>query len=106
VNRLLVWRLVPALAVAVILLVLTATVASAHATLTSSDPPAGASVSTLPSAVVLRFSDPVQGDGASVMLQTSSGPVALTNVRLVAPNVLVADIPGARTLHGAVEFAW
>ena len=75
-------RLVPVLLGALLLVLLAAAPASAHAVLVSSDPPANASLDTAPSAITLKFTEPVE--------------VALGSVR-------VLDARGGRADRGRVD---
>ena len=94
-------------AVAVVLLVLTATAAHAHTVLLSSEPADGASVAALPSTVALHFSDPVQLDGATVALVSGGTRVALSAVRIGSDATTVfADVPVSAPAVGPVGIEW
>jgi copper transport protein len=66
-------RLVPVVLCALVLVLLAAAPASAHAVLVSSDPPANASLETAPRAITLTFTEPVEVALGSVRVLDARG---------------------------------
>ncbi|MEV5754458.1 copper resistance protein CopC [Actinoallomurus sp. NPDC052308] len=82
-------RLGASIGAAVLILVLAASPASAHATLSSSSPADGAIVSTLPSAVTLTFDEPVRPVAADVRVLDPTGTGVAGTVTGAGPKVTI-----------------
>ncbi|HEU4948665.1 MAG TPA: copper resistance CopC family protein [Kribbella sp.] len=90
------------LAVALLSLVASTGVAAAHAKLESMSPPDGSTMAVPPTAVVLRFNEPVGSTGAEVVVKSPSGG----NVSTGSPAVVDATVTqalGAMTEAGRYQ---
>jgi copper transport protein len=100
-------RLVVGAGLALALLLLTPAAAQAHALVVRSDPPAGAGLSQVPSAVTITFSEapePVQSD---VQVFDESGKVVSRGAaRPVPDNRLQLAVPLAPLLNGVYTVRW
>lgn len=86
-------RLVLAAALALVVSVLLAGPASAHATLISSDPTEGSVLATAPSEVIFTFDEPVRSTTGSVRLFDAAG-TELDSEAKTLDTRLVVDLPG------------
>jgi len=69
-------------------------VALGHAELVSSDPPAGATLTTTPYPLTATFDDELTPDGSSIVVQDAGGTqVATGNVSVGDAHVLIAELP-------------
>lgn len=98
-------RLLLAVALAVAGLVITAPAAFAHASLESTEPAAGAILSSAPREVVLRFTEPVRADRDAIRLFDATGAQLETGA-LTQPEgrVVVVALPGLD--DGGYAVAW
>lgn len=98
------WRLLAALAVALVTGVLTAGPASAHNALQSSNPADGAVVERMPAEIVLTFAEPAIAMGTQILIAGPSGEVQRGDPRLVDNTVTQRVGPGAPA--GAYTIVW
>ncbi len=95
-------RLLVSAGVAAAWLVLAASPADAHASLVSTDPPANAALDSPPPAIVLRFTEPVEDNGATLTLLDADA----NEIPVVGPERLDDGAALRYTLEGPTDTAY
>ena len=102
-------RLLAAIGLAVVVLVLAAAPASAHAELRATDPPGGTVLEAAPERVVLRFTEPVELSFGSVRVFTGEGQRVDTGPATHADgrrDAVAVAVGGDRMGRGSFVVAW